>query len=127
MKKRSRPPAADVECIRDVLDGIGNKWSYLILLILAAHPMRFREIRAEIDDISQRALTETLRNLQRDGYIALGRLPAAEPSVRYELTELGQSLVVPVKRLERWAIENKFEILRHRDMFDNAGDPSPIT
>jgi DNA-binding HxlR family transcriptional regulator len=127
MKKRLRPPAADVECIRDVLGGIGNKWSCLILLVLAEHPMRFGEIRAEIDDISQRALTDTLRSLQRDGYIALDRLPTAEPSVRYELTKLGRSLVGPVKRLERWAIENKFEILRRRDMFDNATDSSPVT
>jgi DNA-binding HxlR family transcriptional regulator len=128
MKKRSRSPTTHAECpIRVLLDGIGNKWSYLILLALAEHPMRFGEFRSEIDDISQRALTETLRNLRRDGLIARDVFATIPPSVRYRLTELGESLVGPVKLLERWAIESKFAILRHRDVFDDAegGAPTP--
>jgi len=112
-----------------VLDGIGNKWSYLILLALAERPMRFGEFRAEIDDMSQRALTETLRSLRRDGLVARDVFSTTPPSVRYRLTELGESLAGPVKLLERWAIESKFAILRHRDVFDGtegrAPTPSP--
>src|ERR1700723_1048854 len=117
MKKRLRPPTTHDECpIRDVLDGIGNKWSYLILLALAERPMRFGEFRAEIHDISQGALTKTLRSLRRDGLIARDVFATIPPSVRYRLTELGESLAGPVKLLERWATESTFAILRHRDV-----------
>jgi DNA-binding HxlR family transcriptional regulator len=123
MKKRSRPPESHVECpIRNVLHEIGNTWSYLILLALAQGPMRLGEIRAEIDDISQRTLTETLRSLRRNGFVARDPFLTTPPSIRYRLTDLGESLVGPVKLLEHWAIEKKFEILRHRDVFDGATD-----
>ena len=63
--KRPRPECA----IRDILDRIGDKWSYLLIMTLAQRPHRFGELRRAIDDISQRMLTETLRSLQRDGLI----------------------------------------------------------
>jgi DNA-binding HxlR family transcriptional regulator len=126
MKKRSRSPTTHAECpIRDVLDDIGNKWSYLILLALAERPMRFGEFRTEINDISQRALTKTLRSLRRDGFVARDVFSTTPPSVSYRLTELGESLVGPVKLLERWAIESKFAILRHRDVFDDTEGRAP--
>jgi DNA-binding HxlR family transcriptional regulator len=121
MTKRSRPPATLVECpVRDVLDGIAGKWSYLILLALAERPMRFGEIRAGIDDIPQRALTETLRSLRRNGFVVRDLCSTTSPNARYRLTGLGESLVAPVRLLERWALEKKFEILRHRAVFDAA-------
>jgi DNA-binding HxlR family transcriptional regulator len=113
------------DSIRDLLDVIGNKWSYLILLALAKRQMRFGEFRGEIDDISQRALTQTLRNLRRDGIVARDLFPTTPPSVRYRLTELGESLVAPVRLLERWAIENMVAILQHRDVFDKAQGRAP--
>jgi DNA-binding HxlR family transcriptional regulator len=93
--------------IRDVLDGI-SKWSCLVLLALAERPMRFGEFRAEIDGISQSALAEALHRLRRDGYIAR--------DVRYRLTALGESLIGPVKLLERWAIENAPEIAKRNHL-----------
>jgi DNA-binding HxlR family transcriptional regulator len=113
------------DSIRDLLDVIGNKWSYLILLALAKRQMRFGEFRGEIDDISQRALTQTLRNLRRDGIVARDLFPTTPPSVRYRLTELGESLVAPVRLLERWAIEHMVAILQHRDVFDRAQGRAP--
>jgi DNA-binding HxlR family transcriptional regulator len=121
MKKRSRAPTNSDQCtIRDVLDGIGTKWSYLMLLALANGPMRFGEFRVEIDDISQRALAETLRSLRRDGLVARDVFSTTPPSVRYRLTDLGESLVLPLKELERWAMESVAIILRHRQEFDVA-------
>jgi DNA-binding HxlR family transcriptional regulator len=121
MKKQSQPEAARSEWpIRDVLDSIGNKWSYLIFLALAERPMRFGEFRTEIDDISQRALTKTLRSLRRDGFVARDVFTTTPPGVRYHLTELGESLVKPVKLLERWAKDNMVAILQHRDAFDES-------
>ena len=104
-----------------MLDDIGNKWSYLVFLALSRRPMRFGEFRIEIEDLSQRALTKTLRSLRRDGFVARELSP---PSFRYRLTELGESLIGPVKRLERWAIENKVTILQNRETFDSKNDRS---
>jgi DNA-binding HxlR family transcriptional regulator len=87
--------------------------------------MRFGEFRDEIDDISQRALTKTLRVLRRDGFVARDLSLAAPPSIRYRLTDLGESLVGPVKRLEHWAIENKVAILQHREAFDAMKEKRP--
>jgi DNA-binding HxlR family transcriptional regulator len=122
MKKRSRrpPETHDDRPIGDLLDGFGNRWGYLIFLALAERPMRFGEFRVEIEDISQRALTETLRDLRRDGLVARDILSTTPPGIRYRLTELGESLVGPVKLLEGWAKENMLAILRHRDAFDEG-------
>jgi DNA-binding HxlR family transcriptional regulator len=119
MKKRSRAPTDSDFCsIRAVLDGIGGKWGFLILLALANGPMRFGEFRVEIDRISQRALAETLRDLRRDGLVARDVFSTTPPSVRYRLTDLGKSLVVPIRELERWATESVVAIVRHREAFD---------
>jgi hypothetical protein len=68
--KRARRASAHPDCaVRGVLDRIGDKWNYLLILNLASGPQRFGRLRAEIDDISQRMLTETLRSLQRDGLV----------------------------------------------------------
>jgi DNA-binding HxlR family transcriptional regulator len=87
--------------------------------------MRFGEFRSEIDDISQRALTQTLRSLRRDGIVARDLFPTTPPSVRYRLTELGESLVGPVRVLERWAIDHMVAIMQHRDVFDRAQGRAP--
>jgi len=89
--------------IRDVLDHIGDKWSTLILLALAARPMRFNELRRSVPDISKRMLTETLRKLQRDGFLARRVFDTKPPSVEYRLTALGESLLVPLDALNTWA------------------------
>jgi DNA-binding HxlR family transcriptional regulator len=121
MKKPLRMPAMHAEClIREALDCVGNKWSCLILLALAESPMRFGEFRTEIDGISQRALVETLQSLRRDGLVARDLVSRTPPSICYRLTDLGESLVGPVRRLERWAMRSKFAILRHREVFDDA-------
>ena len=89
--------------IRGVLDRIGDKWSYLLILTLSKGPHRFGELRRAVDDISQRMLTETLRSLQRDGLIDRTVFPTTPPSVEYRLTGLGQSLLEPMRGLVAWA------------------------
>jgi DNA-binding HxlR family transcriptional regulator len=81
--------------------------------------MRVAEFRVEIDNISQRALTKTLRSLRRDGLVARDVYARTPPGVRYRLTALGVSLVGPIKLLERWATENMVALVRHRDAFDD--------
>jgi DNA-binding HxlR family transcriptional regulator len=89
--------------VRGVLDRIGDKWSTLIIITLAEQPLRFGQLRRTIPDISQRMLTQTLRDLQRDGLISRHVFPTQPPSVEYRLTEMGRSLLEPLGALVRWA------------------------
>ena len=112
--------AANDECpIRGVLDRIGDKWSFLLILKLAQHPHRFGELRREVDDISQRMLTQTLRSLQRDGLISRTVFPTTPPSVEYSLTDLGQSLLEPMRSLVTWADLHHTAIKAARVNFDH--------
>src|SRR5262245_30613444 len=92
--------------VRDVLDRIGGKWTTLIVMILATRPHRFGELKRAVPDISQRMLTQTLRDLQRDGLISRHVFPTLPPSVEYRMTPLGRSLVPPLLALVRWAARN---------------------
>ena len=90
--------------VAPVLNRVGDKWSMLIVMVLATGDRRFSELKREIDGISQRMLTRSLRGLERDGLVSRTVTPTIPPRVDYSLTELGQSLTVPVKALGDWAI-----------------------
>lgn len=107
---------------RDVLDQISDKWSTLIIVTLAERPRRFGELRREIDDISQRMLTQTLRDLQRDGLVARQVFATTPPSVEYSLTPLGRSLLEPLVGLMHWAESRHGEIRAARDAFDRGAE-----
>lgn len=92
--------------VRDVLDRIGDKWSVLLLLTLAERPHRFGALRRAVPDISQRMLTQTLRDLGKDGFLRRTVHPTIPPSVEYALTPLGESLLTPLLALVRWADEH---------------------
>src|ERR1700733_16190049 len=85
--------------IRETLSRVGDKWSLLIVSILSDTPLRFNELRRRIDGISQRMLTRTLRELERDGLVTRTVTPTTPPSVEYELTDLGHTLMKPVMAL----------------------------
>lgn len=104
--------------VRDVLDQIGDKWSTLILGILGDAPHRFGELRRAIPDISQRMLTQTLKDLQRDGLISRTVLPTRPPSVEYRLTTLGESLLAQLHPLIQWADTHHNAIRDARSRFD---------
>ena len=104
--------------IRNVLDQIGDKWSTLFVMLLGERPHRFGELRRAVPDISQRMLTQTLRNLQRDGLVARQVFPTVPPGVEYSLTPLGHSLIVPLSHLIRWAEAHHGEIRGARDTFE---------
>jgi len=91
--------------IRAVVQNIFDKWSSLLLMALAEQPYRFGALRRLVPDISQRMLTQTLRDLERHGLVAR---PADH---RYHLTELGRSLLDPIGALVRWAEEHTDELL----------------
>lgn len=104
--------------IRDMMQQIGGKWSTLMLEALAARPYRFGELRRKIPDISQRMLTQTLRDLQRDGYITRTVYPTQPPSVEYRLTPLGQSFLALLRSLVHWSTENHAAIRAARSVYD---------
>ncbi len=112
---------------RNVLDKIGDKWSFLVLAVLEDGPKRFNEIRRLIGDISQRVLTRKLRELERDGYLRRIVYPESPPKVVYELAAIGRSVLVPVKTFLAWALETYPEIQRAQAQFDGrpTTDDSP--
>ena len=92
--------------ISTLLSRIGDKWSVLIVSTLGDGPRRFNELRREIPSVSQRMLTLTLRNLERDGLVNRTVTATIPPRVDYELTELGKSLQGPITGLADWALDN---------------------
>ncbi len=108
--------------VRDVLDHIGDKWTSLILLVLAEEPHRFSAIRRAVPDISKRMLTQTLRTLERDGLVTRHVFPTKPPSVEYRLSPLGQSVCTPLVALVDWANSHHGSIRAARQRFDATAD-----
>jgi DNA-binding HxlR family transcriptional regulator len=106
--------------VRDVLDRIGDKWSMLMIMELATRSQRFSELHRAIPDISKRMLTQTLRDLERDGLITRHVFPTRPPTVEYRLAPLGQSLLEPMAALIDWADRRYAEIHAARVCFDGA-------
>ncbi|MEN0118482.1 MAG: helix-turn-helix domain-containing protein [Agrobacterium cavarae] len=104
--------------VRDLLNHIGGKWSTLLLQALAERPYRFGELRRMVPDISQRMLTQTLRDLQRDGYIHREVFPTKPPSVEYSMTPLGRSLYLPLSQVINWALDHHDAVKQARVTFD---------
>lgn len=89
--------------VRGLLDQIGDRWSMLLVSALAGGPRRFSALARAVPDISKRMLTQTLRNLERDGFVHRDVQPTVPPSVTYSLTPLGESFAGPLVTLIDWA------------------------
>jgi len=100
------PHSPVCQTISGLLQRIGDKWSVLVVETLGQGSMRFNELRRAIPSVSQRMLTLTLRNLERDGLVNRTVTPSIPPRVDYELTELGRSLQKPICGLVRWSMNN---------------------
>lgn len=115
-KEQSENPAL---CpVRNVLYHIAYKWSLIVLVTLAPCPHRFGELRREIPEISQRMLTKTLTDLQRDGLINRTVFSTKPPSVEYSLTPLGQSLLIPLSSLVEWVDQHQAHIDKAQTSYD---------
>src|SRR3954464_9027913 len=108
--------------ISTLLSRIGDKWTVLVVQTLGDGSKRFNELRREIPSVSQRMLTLTLRNLERDGIVSRTVTPTIPPRVDYELTELGQSLQKPIAELAQWALDNIEAIHGAQSAFDSEHD-----
>jgi DNA-binding HxlR family transcriptional regulator len=108
--------------ISTLLSRIGDKWTVLVVQTLSDGPRRFNELRREIPSVSQRMLTLTLRNLERDGLVSRTVTPTIPPRVDYELTNLGHSLQTPVNALAQWALDHVEHINSAQVRFDADAD-----
>lgn len=112
------PTSPVCRTISTLLARIGDKWTVLVVQTLGEGPKRFNELRREIPSVSQRMLTLTLRNLERDGLVSRTVTPTIPPRVDYELTELGHSLLKPILGLAGWALDNVEAIHEAQDRYD---------
>ena len=115
---RYRTPTDPACELRNILDRIADKWSLLVICVLADGVRRFSELRREIDGISQRMLTLTLRQLEREGLVRRTVFPVVPPRVDYELTPLGSTLLDTIQSLVAWASEHGHEIVDARAAYD---------
>lgn len=106
--------------IREVLDRVGDKWSLLVIATLRQDRLRFSELLRHIPGISQRMLTLTLRQLERDGLISRTAYAEVPPRVEYELTERGGTLISIAKAIGDWALANHPAIEESRARYDAA-------
>lgn len=119
----SRHDLTPSECQRvsRVLARIGDKWTVLVISELGEGSKRFNELRRDIAGVSQRMLTLTLKNLERDGLVSRAVTPSAPPRVDYALTDLGRSMLVPVRALGQWALAHIPEMDAARERYDSRG------
>ena len=114
-KASSVPSVLDPRCpSRLVLDRIADKWTALVIQILAGGTMRYAALQREIGGISQKMLTQTVRSLERDGLVQRTVHPVVPPKVEYSLTKLGRTLIEPLQGLCRWSEKHLGELQANR-------------
>lgn len=103
---------------RTSLARIANKWTAMIVSALGDGRLRFSDLRSTVDGISGKVLTDTLRDLERDGLVSRHVYAEVPPRVEYELTELGRTLRTPLRALNRWAEGHIEQVLAAREAYD---------
>ena len=108
--------------VQDLLSRLGDKWSMLVIVALANadnNCLRFSELQRGVSGISQRMLSTTLKNFERDGIVTRHLYPEVPPKVEYTLTERGQGFLIPVKNLVNWMTSEWPNIEASRQSYDN--------
>ncbi len=115
----ARPQVYAASCAsRFLLEQVADKWSVLVVSALWGGPLRFNALRRCIEGITQKALTDTLRRLERNGMVARRVLPTSPVAVEYSLTDLGLSLRAPFAALHDWTVAHGAAVTRARAEFD---------
>ena len=114
----------DVYCeacpTRLVLDRLADKWVVLILGRLALRPMRFNQLRRDIQGVSQKVLSQTLKKLERDGLVKRQAFATVPVTVEYSITPLGETLAARIAELARWAEEHIEAVQAAQRRYDAA-------
>jgi DNA-binding HxlR family transcriptional regulator len=124
-KQEKRPDLQDQHSgAREVLDLIADKWTALVVYALAGGTKRHGELRREIEGISQKMLTQTLRHLERDGLVERKVYAVVPPMVEYSLTPLGKTLIGPLCAVCHWAEEHLAEVDVARSRYAQRKKPA---
>lgn len=99
-----------VPMVRPVLEQIAHKWSILVLTFLCEEPKRFNALKRRLDGVTQKALTDTLRRLERNGLIQRDVVTTSPIAVVYSITALGRTLQDPFLALYDWAIQHRIDL-----------------
>jgi DNA-binding HxlR family transcriptional regulator len=110
----------DCRPIAQILARVGDKWTILLLAALGDRKMRFKELHRAVGGISQRMLTVTVRNLERDGMLIRTVHPTIPPSVEYQLSARGRSLKKALAPIGAWAIEHREAIESSQAAYDSS-------
>lgn len=117
-EKDERPTGTRLASDRLLLDEIASKWSILVLGALCHGPLRFNQLKRELDGVTQKALTQCLRRLERDGILSRTVLPTSPVSVEYGITPLGRTLAAPFKALADWTVKHGEDVGIARTRYD---------
>ena len=102
----------------DILAKVGDKWSILVVACLSERAYRFNELRRIIGNISQKMLSQTLRNLERDGFVSRKVTDSTPPGVIYDLTDFGHEFAETAVGLAKWAATNSDRIVEAQQRYD---------
>ena len=112
---------------RTVLEVLANKWTNLVVCALRGGPLRFGQLRRQLEGVTQKMLTQTLRTLERDGLVTRTLYPTIPPRVDYELTDLGRNAAGLFDGLIEWAEQHVTEITAARDRYDQRPEQEPVS
>jgi DNA-binding HxlR family transcriptional regulator len=112
--------SSDPLAVRELLTKIGDKWTIFVVLSLdlLGGRARFSQLERAVPGISQRMLSLTLKNLERDGLVIREVFPEVPPRVEYEMTDLGRSLLLPTQGLVDWAKANWEQVRQAQSTYD---------
>jgi DNA-binding HxlR family transcriptional regulator len=115
----ARQPEDIANCPQRVLlDQLTEKWSMLVLMALDDGPLRFNAVKRQLVGVTQKALTQCLRRLERNGIVTRRVVPASPIAVEYAITPLGRSVQQPLKTMYRWTTQHLAEVEQARAAFD---------
>jgi DNA-binding HxlR family transcriptional regulator len=103
-----------------VLDRIADKWAVLVLGLLGGGPVRFNQLRRQIEGISQKMLSQTLKSLERDGLVSRRAIATVPVTVEYSITPLGATLSATVDNLRIWAETHMEQVVQSQQLYDAA-------
>jgi DNA-binding HxlR family transcriptional regulator len=119
MSELQHPVLSAADCpSRLLLDEIADKWSVLILAALDEGPLRFNAIKRRLEGITQKALTQSLRRLERNGIVGRRVIAASPVAVEYRVTPLGRTLKQPFQALHAWTLDHLPDVEEARQAFD---------
>lgn len=121
MPTRSQPTLG----AEQALSLVSDRWFILVVHALMAGSKRYAELQRAIPLVSKKMLTQTLRRMERDGIVSRKVYPVVPPHTEYALTDLGESLVVPLQTLCRWGQAHFAEVENHRQVYDAGRQAGP--